>query len=1189
MRFSLTKKAFMALGIILLPIFIAFMLGYSNNKEMVKEHVINDITLVSEVFEGQVFQFLEMTRRRALDFSADSLVRSTLSAPSGGVRPSPTLSEYLRQYKLPLGTHINSIHVISTKGLIIASTEDSDIGTNVSASEFFTNGRNGIPITETDRGPKDEHGIAISVPVLKDGRSVGFLSTFTRLTELDKVLSGEFNKELGALTWEKGRKMSFEAYLANKDKILIASSKFLKNAPIKRPVDTEPVRACINESREITGFYKDYSGKEVIGSSMCLPSLKWTLLVEVDADEALSSIRKMRNDAIMTIVLVAVFAVLLFFFFHTRIVLQLRRIGDAARAISEGNYSVTLPKESHDEIGALSETFSVMASGIKARDAALRESEEKYRTLVANIPDVTWTATIDGSMAFISPNVRDLLGYAEYAFIAQPGLWFDSVHKDDLPDLSLAMERLFSEGRSLDCEFRIKKMDGRFIWLGARAVSTYMKDGIQYADGVFSDITKRRKAENALRESEKRLNEAQRVAHIGSWDWDIINDTLAWSDEIYEIFGINKDEFGACYEAFMDSVHPDDRSMVKEALSAALKGIKGYSIDHRIILPDGQVRTVHEQGHVQFTDDGRPCHMIGTVQDVTEARQKDLELRKLSAAIEYSVNIVFITDVKGTIEYVNPTFVQVTGYSSDEALGQTPRILSSGEVSNKTYEELWSTITSGKTWRNTIKNRTKSGGYYWCNSVISPIKDSRGKITHFLAVQEDITEKMVSEERAAYLARYDALTGLINRTHFMVRLGEWIAVASVKRQIGALLLIDIDQFKFINESYGHATGDEFLRRMATLFSNEVDLAYPKERDAGQSLISHLSGDEFAIFIPSIGEEEAVALAERLRAATEAFRFAEYLSIFTASIGVVLYPGHGFSTVELFTRVDAAMYRAKELGRNRVHLYRAEDRDLEKLHSRLSWREKISKALAQDRFEPWFQPILDLKTGTVHHYEVLARMRDEDGKVILPGAFIDIAEKFGLIGEIDRAITEKAIRFQAKTMMEGKKFTFGMNLSGKNLGDESLLEFLKTKIAEAGADPGALLFEITETAAIGDLDRALKFIKALKGLGCSFALDDFGVGFTSFSYLQKMNVDYIKIDGSFIKKLLESPNDQVFVRAISDVARGLGIKSIAEFVEVPETLRILRMFGVDYAQGYLIGKPHPDIADNMESVGMSWRS
>ncbi len=1186
MNFSLTKKALVALGIILLPILIAFVLGYSNNRERIKEHVINDITLVSEVFEGQVFQFLEMTKRRAQDFSADSIISTSLSKNG---RPSQALSRYLKQYKLPLDTQISSIHAISTDGRVIASTDDYYSGIDVSASEFFVNARKAVLVTETLHGPKGEHGIAVSVPVIKDGRLVGFLSTFTRLNELDKVLSGEFNRELGALTWEKGRKISFEAYLANRDKVLITSSKFFRNALIKRPVDTEPVRACINESREMTGFYKDYRGTEVIGSSMCLPSLKWTLLVEVGAEEALSSVKKMRNDAIMTITLVAVLASLLFFFFHKKIVLQLRRISDAAKSVSEGNYDITLHQESHDEIGALTETFSVMASGIKAKDAAIRESEEKYRSLVANIPDVAWTATVDGTIVFISTAVRDMLGYGEDAFISQPELWFDSVHANDLPGLKLAIERLFGEGKCLDIEFRAKRRDGRFIWLAARAVSTYMKDGIQYADGVFSDITKRRTAEDALKESEKRLNEAQHVAHIGSWDWDIQKDTLAWSDEIYEIFGLKKYEFDASYEAFMDSVHPDDKAAVQEAVNSALKGRKPYSIDHRIMLPDGQVRVVHEQGDVQFAEDGRPCRMIGTVQDVTEARQKDLELRKLSAAIEYSVNIVFITDIRGTIEYVNPTFIQVTGYSKEEAIGQTPRILASGEVPNTTYEELWSTITSGKTWRSTVKNRTKSGGRYWCNSVISPIKDSRGKITHFLAVQEDITEKMVSEERAVYLARFDALTGLINRTHFIERLDEWITAASVKKQTGALLLIDIDQFKFINESYGHATGDEFLRRMATLFSNEISLAYPKERDGGQPFISHLSGDEFAIFIPSIIEGEAVSFAERLRGAIEAFRFAEYLSIFTASIGVVLYPGHGASTSELFTRVDAAMYRAKELGRNRCHLYKDEDRDLEKLHSRLSWREKISKALAEDRFEPWFQPILDLNTGTVHHYEVLARMRDEDGKVVLPGAFIDIAERFGLIGEIDRAITEKAIRFQAKTMKEGKRFTFGMNLSGKNLGDESLLEFLKTKIAEAGADPGSLLFEITETAAIGDLGRALKFIKALKALGCSFALDDFGVGFTSFSYLQEMNVDYIKIDGSFIKKLLESPNDQVFVRAISDVARGLGIKSIAEFVEMPETLRILRMFGVDYAQGYLIGKPHPDIGDNMDSVGMSWRS
>jgi EAL domain-containing protein (putative c-di-GMP-specific phosphodiesterase class I) len=249
-----------------------------------------------------------------------------------------------------------------------------------------------------------------------------------------------------------------------------------------------------------------------------------------------------------------------------------------------------------------------------------------------------------------------------------------------------------------------------------------------------------------------------------------------------------------------------------------------------------------------------------------------------------------------------------------------------------------------------------------------------------------------------------------------------------------------------------------------------------------------------------------------------------------------------------------------------------------MQKRLTWKGRIQKALAEDRFIPWFQPILDLREDKVTHYEALVRLIDEEGAILLPGAFLDVAERFGVIGEIDRVVIEKTMRVQVEMsrIKKGITFTFSINLSGRDLGDEKVLSFIKTKITETGADPNYLIFEITETSAVHDLKAAIKFIDALKEIGCHFALDDFGVGFTSFVYLKEMKVDYIKIDGSFIRRLHENPNDQLFVRAITDVSKGMGIKTVAEFVETEETLKLLREYDVDYAQGYLIGKPAPEV-------------
>ncbi|MBI5875634.1 MAG: EAL domain-containing protein, partial [Deltaproteobacteria bacterium] len=548
---------------------------------------------------------------------------------------------------------------------------------------------------------------------------------------------------------------------------------------------------------------------------------------------------------------------------------------------------------------------------------------------------------------------------------------------------------------------------------------------------------------------------------------------------------------------------------------------------------------------------------------------KTTELKKLAFALEQSINIVFLTDIKGNIEYVNPMFEQITGWSKQEAIGQNPRILASGETTRAQYEELWNTILAGKTYRYTFKNKKKNGQYYWATAQIAPIKDERGEVIQFLAMQEDITEKKKAEERAEYLAHYDEMTGLYNRVRFMELMDKWIQAAQGSGKVSALLLIDIDEFKSINEIYGHNIGDEFLRHAAGLLKNSMEDVHR------ESVLAHLGGDEFAVFITDVNEKDAMDIAEVMRKRIEGLYFTPLTTRFTASIGIALYPEHGAAVRELLSRADIAMYRAKASGRNRCHLYQPEDHDLEKIHSRLKEKELIQNALNQDRFLPWFQPILDLKDNKIHHCEALARMRGEDGAILLPGAFIDTAEIFGLIGAIDRVIIEKTMRLQAAMSRQGSSMSFGMNLSGKDLGDEDILSFLRDKIIETGADPAHLMFEITETAAIHDMDKAVKFIKALKAIGCHFSLDDFGVGFTSFIYLREMGVDYIKIDGSFIKRLHEdNNNDKLFVKAIVDVAKGMGIKTVAEFVENEEIIKLLKKIGVDYAQGYAIGKPAP---------------
>jgi len=1176
LKLSLSKKAILALAVILLPILFTFIIGYRTNRELLTRHFLDDLTLIAEAVEGQVYQFLEMGKRRTVDFTSDGFIVAELGKAKNAGWSADRLNSHLLSNKLPLDENISAIAIASPQGKVIASTERSLMGTELSEERFFRAGRQGIGTAERAEGVYGSPDIAISAPVKGGGELLGVMVTFTNLSELSSVLTGELNRKLGALSALMHRKETFESYLVNSDKFMLTNSRFLPDTIFRQKVDTQPVRSCLETSQEITGFYADYRGVEVAGASMCMPRLGWTLLVEIDAAEALLPVSAIGKYAATTALIIAVLIAFLFYIFYKKIVLQLQSISMAAAEIARGNYETNIPVQSRDEIGELSGSFNEMALQIRERNKSIEQSEKRLKSILNNSSAVVYLKDLEGKYLFVNRQFERL-------FKTPPG-WMAGRTDHDIfpPEVADSFRKndqlVLENGFPMEFEEAIPRKDGVNTYISIKFPLLNGGDKPYAVCGFSTDITERKRMETALKESELRLRKAQELARIGSWEWDIPTNGLWWSDEIYRIFGLDKREFGATYEAFLSYVHPEDRDFVNRSVEQALYKRKPYAIDHRIVLPDGTEKFVHEQAELSLDSEGRPVRMMGTVQDLTEQKRAEFELKKLSAIIEHSVNLVFITDRNGIIEYVNPIFEQVTGYSKEDALGQTPRILSSGEATNAQYQELWGTVLAGKTWRSTLKNKTKTGGYYWANSVITPIKNDRGEITHFLSVQEDVTEKMVNEERIAYLANHDEITGLLNRSRFIDLVEHWIMSAGLKSHTGVLCLIDMDQFKLLNDTFGHGAGDEYLRRLSSVLKavlNDARKLSPGDFD-DEPMLSRLSGDEFAFFLPGIASEKGFALIEKIRIAVEGYYFSEASSSLTVSAGVAIYPEHGLSIKDLLSKADAAMYRAKELGRNRVHVYRPEDQDLEKMHSRLSWKEKILKGLKEDRFTPWFQPLLDLKENKVHHYEALARLVSEDGKVLLPGAFIDIAERFGIIGMIDRVIIEKTMRKQSEMKATGVELSFGMNLSGKDLGDTELLDFIKAKIKETGADPKGLVFEITETAAIGDLEKAIKFVRALKEIGCHFSLDDFGVGFTSFTYLKEMQVDYIKIDGSFIRKLHENPNDQVFVKAITDLAKGLHIKSIAEFVENETTLEILKSFGVDFAQGYLVGKPSPEL-------------
>ncbi len=439
-----------------------------------------------------------------------------------------------------------------------------------------------------------------------------------------------------------------------------------------------------------------------------------------------------------------------------------------------------------------------------------------------------------------------------------------------------------------------------------------------------------------------------------------------------------------------------------------------------------------------------------------------------------------------------------------------------------------------------------------------------------LSVGLDITELRQAEKQVSFLADFDSLTGLMNRRRFDEELRIILDSVSADGTSGALLSFDVDEFKYVNDTGGHDVGDALLKAVAT----ELQTLTPKP-----ALTGRMGGDDFVVAFSQMDAAGAIQMARKINLQLGKIELPGVWKShkITVCIGIVMFPQYGKTPQEVFTYADLAMFQAKGKGRGNWHLYTPDTQLMERITKRVHWAENIEKALAEDRFELFFQPIMSIAEKTVSHYETLIRIRKRDGTLSMPGDFIGVAEETGLIRSIDHMVLSKAIRKLSELEKQNNTVMLSINLSGRSFEDPILVDLLKRELERYQVNPENLIFEITETAAVEDFEAARALMHSIKELGCTFALDDFGIGFSSFHYVKQLPVDYVKIDGSFIRNLTQNPDDQVFVKVLVEAARGFGKKTVAEFVENAEILALLKGYGVDYAQGYYIGKPDKEIS------------
>ncbi len=695
--------------------------------------------------------------------------------------------------------------------------------------------------------------------------------------------------------------------------------------------------------------------------------------------------------------------------------------------------------------------------------------------------------------------------------------------------------------------------------------------GTSFASGL-----ERMRVQKDLKSLQERNDLAMDTGNDGLWDFDAENNRVYFSPRWKAMLGYADDEMNNSPD-WRQLVHPDDMPRVQAAIRDHVAGKSPiFESIHRMRHRSGEWRWVVSRAKARVDTGGRLLRLVGTELDITERRlYEDALFREKESAqitLQSIGDGVITTDQHSNVEYINPVASELTGWQLEDAQGR-PIDEIFRAFHEETCEPLENPMSVAIRRSRSIKSVRpmllirRDGNELYVESTAAPIRDGAGGVCGGVLVFHDVSESRELNRRLSYHASHDVLTGLVNRREFESRLERALKSAKARETSYAVCCLDLDQFKIINDTCGHSAGDALLGQVGALLKSKI-----RWRDT----LARLGGDEFGLLLESCSLDEALRTAEQLREAVRNFRFVWEERTFRlgASIGVVPISADNEDVASILSAADSACGAAKDGGRNRVHSFEENDLDLMRRRREMQWAARINNALEESRFELFRQTIQPLQRQDAGaHYELLLRMRDENGKIVAPDNFIAAAERYGITPNIDRWVIENAFRWLVSEADEREKLVLcSINLSGQSLGDDKFLPFVIDQFHRSGIDATRICFEITETAAVASFSQANRFIQALKELGCKFALDDFGTGLSSFGYLKHFPVDFLKIDGSFVKEILHDPIDREMVRSINEIGHLTGKQTIAEFAENQEIIQMLRSLGVDYAQGYGVSQP-----------------
>ncbi len=827
----------------------------------------------------------------------------------------------------------------------------------------------------------------------------------------------------------------------------------------------------------------------------------------------------------------------------------------------------------------------------RQQEERILAQEAHFRFLADAVPQMVWTARPDGFADYYNQQWFAYTGMT--AQQTERGEW-GPVHPDDVKNSKRVWDHSVNTGEPYQVEHRFKRIsDGAYRWHLCRAVRLQDElggtvkwfgtctDVHDYKEAETKNLSLQAELEDRVRQrtaeleaSEEFLDRAGQIAGVGAWSYDLKTQAIRWSDRTCLIHEVELGHVPTSEEA-INYYTPESRVIVEAAMQKCIETGAAYDLELTVITAKCRTIWVRAAGEME-THHGKGIRMFGLFQDITARKAADADRIQQHELIRVTLqsigDAVITTDAHGAVQWLNPVAARMTGWPIEEARGrpvdQVFQILDEATrkpVSSPVMRALAEGCVVGLPEHTVLLSR--DGTEYGIQDSAAPILNDQGHSLGMVLVFHDVSEQRRLAKEVNFRASHDALTGLVNRSEFETRLKHALVTAREEENGHALLFIDLDQFKLVNDACGHSVGDQLLRQVAAIFQNVV-----RSRDT----LARLGGDEFGVILEHCTVIQARRVAAQLCESMEIFRFTHDDQRFRigASIGLVPLDSRWFDIGSLMQAADASCYAAKEAGRNRVHEWVETDERMKERQWEMQWVNRLEEALDENRFQLYAQRIAPCAAKMPGlSIEILLRLARPDGSVIAPSAFLPAAERFHMASRIDRWVVREVVQWMRSHPLDGVD-SIAVNLSGQSIGDRSFHRYVAELVSSVSFDLRKLCFEITETAAITNMGDAAEFIDSMRSFGIRIALDDFGAGASSFGYLKNLRVDILKIDGQFVRDLLHDRLDYTAVCCFRDVAAVTGLKTVAEFVESEDVLTELRRIGIDFAQGFLIHRPEP---------------